>query len=415
MPWSSRRRLSSTYVGPFQISSSDDFARSPTSTRMNGQKKTLPEKPTRACRNGYRHRPSSFAPRRVVVVDQLRMDLGAVVEQDVVLPALLGERRDLLLDARDVQTRIGSDERRDHRRIIGANHPDGLVDFLRGAEHQVIQADGVDAKLTRHVDHLVERLEALLRDGGVDADAKRCVLAPRRVLQATKPGTGALERAGQPARPIVQLAGAVDRHADVLQEARRRQIGQRFGPFLVDDRPVRRQVAARVPLLLEEVQHRHDVLAHEDLAAGEADLEPGLIREGLPQPLDRHLLAPLAFDVEEVDDVAELAVQVAPHGGFVDGANRQPVGAAILVAKKASDPVLVPTPPVTRPGMPRQRDGARARRDRLAKFGDRFGSLTCQGHSVARSPVVDRDARVRRQPGHRCCAGMDRSAPARPR
>ena len=343
------------------------------------------------------------------------MHLRAVVEQDVALPALLGERRHLLLDARDVQTGIGRDEGRDHRRIVGADQPDGFGDFFRRAVHQVVEPDGVDAELLGHVDHLVERLEALVRDGRVDADAQRRVLASRRLLQPAQPGAGALERALQPARAIVQFPGTVDRHADVLEEARGRQIGQRLGPFLVDDRAVGRQVAAGVALLAEEIQHGHDVLAHEDLAAGEADLEAGLIGEGLAQAVERHLLPPLAFDVQEVDDVAELAVQVAPHRRFVDGANRQAIGAAVLVAQEALDPVLVAAAPVARPGVPRQRDGARARRDRFAKFGDRFGGFTCQGHSVARSPVVDRDARARRRSGHRCCAGMDRSAPARPR
>ena len=41
--WTSRRRIS-TYVSPFQISSSVELARSPTSTRMNGQKVHLPRK-----------------------------------------------------------------------------------------------------------------------------------------------------------------------------------------------------------------------------------------------------------------------------------------------------------------------------------------------------------------------------------
>src|SRR5262249_10953606 len=49
--WRRRRRIS-TYRSPFQISSSDDLVRSPTSTRMNGQKYTLPENDTRAWRNG---------------------------------------------------------------------------------------------------------------------------------------------------------------------------------------------------------------------------------------------------------------------------------------------------------------------------------------------------------------------------
>ena len=102
---------------------------------------------------------------------------------------------------------------------VAPMQPHGLGDFLRRAEHQVIEADGVDAELLGDVDHLVERLEALVRDGRVDADAQRRVLAPRRRLQPAQPGAGPLERALQAARVVVQLAGAVDRDADVLQEA----------------------------------------------------------------------------------------------------------------------------------------------------------------------------------------------------
>src|SRR5262245_10972409 len=52
MPRSTSFRRISTYFGPFQISSRVDCDRSPTSTRMNGQKYTLPENDTRAWRNG---------------------------------------------------------------------------------------------------------------------------------------------------------------------------------------------------------------------------------------------------------------------------------------------------------------------------------------------------------------------------
>ena len=108
----------------------------------------------------------------------------------------------------------------------------------------------------------------------------------------------------------------------------RRELGERLGALLADDRPVGREVAAGVALLAEEIQHGHDVLAHEDLAAGQADLEAGLIGKGRAQRVDRQLLPPLALDVEQIADVAELAVQVAPHRRLVDDARRQAVGAA---------------------------------------------------------------------------------------
>ena len=151
-----------------------------------------------------------------------------------------------------------------------------------------------------------------------------------------KPRAGALERALQPARHVVYLARTVNRDADVLQEPGRREIGQRLGPLVVDDRAVRRQVAAGVALFAEEIEDGHDVLPHEDLAAGEADLEAGVVGERLAQRVERHLLAPFPFDIQQVADVAELAVQVAPHRRFVDGAHRQPIGAPGLLLDEAA-------------------------------------------------------------------------------
>ena len=81
------------------------------------------------------------------------------------------------------------------------------------------------------------------------------------------------------ARPVVQLAGAVDRHRDVLQEALLSELGQRLGPLVGDDGAVGRQVAAGVALLAEEIEDPEDVLPHEDLAAREAHLEPRLVGE----------------------------------------------------------------------------------------------------------------------------------------
>ena len=69
--------------------------------------------------------------------------------------------------------------------------------------------------------------------------------------------------------------------------------------------------------------------------------KPGLIGEGGAQRLERQLLPPLAFDVQQVADVAELAVQVAPHGRFVDGADRKAIGAAGLLVEKALDATFV--------------------------------------------------------------------------
>ena len=95
-----------------------------------------------------------------------------------------------------------------------------FVDFLRRAEHQVIEADRVDAELLGDVDHAIERVERLVRDRGVDADAQRRVPAACGRLQPAQAGRRSLERALHAARLVVQLAGAVDRDADVLQESR---------------------------------------------------------------------------------------------------------------------------------------------------------------------------------------------------
>ena len=50
--WSSSFLRRSTYFSLFQTSPSVWVVRSPTSTRMNGQKNTLPLNDTRACMNG---------------------------------------------------------------------------------------------------------------------------------------------------------------------------------------------------------------------------------------------------------------------------------------------------------------------------------------------------------------------------
>ena len=75
--------------------------------------------------------------------------------------------------------------------------------------------------------------------------------------------------------------------------------------------------------------------------------------------VERQLLAPLPLDVQQVADVAELAVQVAPHGGFVDRAHGQPIGAPGLLVEEPLDPPLVPAPPEPRPRVAGQRQRAR--------------------------------------------------------
>ena len=90
--------------------------------------------------------------------------------------------------------------------------------------------------------------------------------------------------------------------------------------------------------------------------------KPGWSGNALAQRVERQLLAPLALDVQQVADVAELAVQVAPHRRFVDGAHRQAVGAAGLLVEEALDPLLVAAAAVAGPGVARQRQ----RRARVA-------------------------------------------------
>ena len=108
------------------------------------------------------------------------------------------------------------DERGDDGGVVRADEPHGLGDFFRRAEHQMIQADRIDAEFFGDVDHLIERLEALVRDRGVDADTQRRLLAARRRLQPLQPRARPLERAFQAARRVVRSPGTVDRDADVL-------------------------------------------------------------------------------------------------------------------------------------------------------------------------------------------------------
>ena len=70
--------------------------------------------------------------------------LRAAVRGDRVRMGQLEIAMDLSLRPRDIQARIGRDEGRDDRRVIGTDHPDGFRDFFGRAEHQVVQADSVD-------------------------------------------------------------------------------------------------------------------------------------------------------------------------------------------------------------------------------------------------------------------------------
>ncbi len=201
------------------------------------------------------------------------------------------------------------------------------------------EADRVDAEFVRDVDHLVQRVERFVRDRGVDADAQRRVLARGRRLQAPQARRRALERALHAAGLVVHLVGAVDRDADVLEETLTRQLGERLGALVGDDRAVGREVAAGVLLLAEDLHDAKDVLAHENLAAGEADLQAGFFRKRAPQDLERQFLPPLAFDVQQRADVAELAVQIAPHRRLVDDPGGEAAGMAVLLAQEVFDAV----------------------------------------------------------------------------
>ena len=86
----------------------------------------------------------------------------------------------------------------------------------------------------------------------------------------------------------------------------------------------------------------------------------GRVGERAAQRVERHLLAPLALDVQQVADVAELAVQVAPHRRFVDGAHRQAIGAAGLLVEESLNALLVAHAAIARPRVPGKRYRPRA-------------------------------------------------------
>jgi hypothetical protein len=120
------------------------------------------------------------------------------------------------------------------------------------------------------------------------------------------------------------------------------RLGQRLGAFGTDDRPVRREVSAHITFFPERLHDAQDVLAHEDFAAGHADLQAFLIRKRALQRFERHLLPPLALDVEQVAHVAELALQIAAHRRFVHDAGGQSSGVPVLFLDELFDSVLVP-------------------------------------------------------------------------
>ena len=140
----------------------------------------------------------------------------------------------------------------------------------------------------------------------------------------------------------------------MVEEPETRELGEGVCTLVVDDCAVGREVAAGVALLAEEIQHAQDVLAHEDLAAGQVDLQVTLGERAL-QCVEGQLLAPLALDVQEIADVAELALQIAAHGRLVDEAHGQPIGAAGPVAKEAADRALVAELPQARVHAARER------------------------------------------------------------
>src|SRR5437870_3488549 len=149
------------------------------------------------------------------------------------------------------------------------------------------------------------------------------MLQARRFLQSPKTGGRSLERAFHAAGVVMQLAWSVDGDADVFEKTGAREIGKRVGALFVDDGAVCRQISADVAFAAKHLHDVENVFAHEDLAAGEADLDAGRLRKRAPQNVDRQLLPPFTLEVQQVADVAELTLQIAPHRRFVDDAARQ--------------------------------------------------------------------------------------------
>ena len=156
----------------------------------------------------------------VVVVHQLRQDLRAEVEADALRAAFLAERSDLLADPRRSHHRVGSDVHGDHTRVVAPDEGQRLFHLVGRAVHQVIEADSLDPELAGDLHHLIERLEALLRDGRVDADPKRRALAPGRLAQAPDARGGLVECALLAARDVVQVARSINRDGDCASGTR---------------------------------------------------------------------------------------------------------------------------------------------------------------------------------------------------
>ena len=194
----------------------------------------------------------------------------------------------------------------------------------------MVQPDGVDAEVPGHVDHAVERLDAVLRHGRVDADAQRGAGPSGGVLQpleSLRPCAGTC-----PAAPRARSCTSGGPSIDTLMCFRKPVVAScasaaaRSSVMAV---PLVVRYPQTYPLPRKSSSVVQDVLPDEDLASGQADLEAGLLRERPLQHVERQFFAPLALDVQQGADIAELAVQIAPHGRLVDDSGRQRIGPAV--------------------------------------------------------------------------------------
>ena len=168
---------------------------------------------------------------------------------------------------------------------------------------------------------------------------------------------------------------------------------------------------------------------------------PSLLRERAPSTSSGSSCAPLAFDVQQVADVAELAVQVAPHRRLVDEAGGQAIGAPVFLSRrKRLMRCSVAGTPDARRDRPGDREGASAVAERstqlagqrhrqtltctpnravtgarLSSFEDKIADIRAdmlaKGHAQDRPqlPHLDDGAGTRQQPvngSYRCCGGM---------
>ena len=81
------------------------------------------------------------------------------------------------------------------------------------------------------------------------------------------------------------------------------------------------------------------------------------------QGVERQFLTPFTFEVQKVADVAELAVQVAPHRRLVNRAGRQSIGSPGALGQETLNPALVLKTAIARPGMAGRGQCARAHRE----------------------------------------------------